>query len=144
MCTMYISVLRVSVFIFKKNTHTTTLWLKKKKWNGEALLTGHPPHHNNSGMIQPAKGVGTELKTSFTSKGPLIELWFLAWKSLCESVRPPEVGPPLKSWDELPSTPMTWEKTTPDANCKRFYYQLAEDEVLLQCRAGKLDSKLQQ
>jgi hypothetical protein len=25
---------------------------------------------------------------------------------------------------------MTREKTTPDANCKRFYYQLAEDELL--------------
>jgi hypothetical protein len=48
-------------------------------------------------------------------------------------VKPPEAGPPLKSWDELASTPMTREKTTPDANCKRFYYQLAEDELLALC-----------
>jgi hypothetical protein len=33
---------------------------------------------------------------------------------------------------------MTGEKTTPDANCKRFY-QLAEDKLLLQCRAGEFD-----
>jgi hypothetical protein len=32
---------------------------------------------------------------------------------------------------------MTGEKTTPDANCKRLYYQLAEDELLLS-RAGEL------
>jgi hypothetical protein len=44
----------------------------------------------------------------------------------------PEAGPPLKSRDELASIP-----PTPDANCKRFYYQLAEDELLEQCRAGK-------
>jgi hypothetical protein len=52
----------------------------------------------------------------------------------CET---PEAGPPLKSPDELASTPMTREKTTPDANsnCKRFYYQLAEDQVL--CHAGQ-------
>ena len=46
-------------------------------------------------------------------------------------VRPPKLGrPPLKSRDELAGTPMTREKTTPDANCKRLYYQLAEDELL--------------
>jgi hypothetical protein len=45
----------------------------------------------------------------------------------------------LKSRDELASTPVTQEKTTPDANCKRFYYQLAEDKVPLLCRAGVLD-----
>jgi hypothetical protein len=33
---------------------------------------------------------------------------------------------------------MTREKTTPDANCKRFYYQLAE-ELLPVCRAGEFD-----
>jgi hypothetical protein len=27
----------------------------------------------------------------------------------------------------------------PDANCKRFYYELAEDEVPLLCRAGEFD-----
>jgi hypothetical protein len=32
---------------------------------------------------------------------------------------------------------MTREKTTPDANCKRFYYQLAEEELLTPCRAGE-------
>jgi hypothetical protein len=37
---------------------------------------------------------------------------------------------------------MTREKTVPDANCKRFYYQLAEDEVPLQCRAGEFDPEL--
>jgi hypothetical protein len=34
---------------------------------------------------------------------------------------------------------MTREKTTPDANCKRFYYQLAEDKVPPLCRAGEFD-----
>ena len=41
----------------------------------------------------------------------------------------PDAGPLLKSWDELASTPITREKTTPDANCKKFYYQLAEDRT---------------
>jgi hypothetical protein len=45
----------------------------------------------------------------------------------------------LNSQDELNSTPVSPEKTTPDANCKRFYYQQAEDEVLPPCRAGKFD-----
>jgi hypothetical protein len=49
-----------------------------------------------------------------------------------------EAGPPLKFWDELAGTPMTQEKTTPDANCKRLYYQLAEDELLPPRRAGEL------
>jgi hypothetical protein len=34
---------------------------------------------------------------------------------------------------------MAREITTPDANCKRFYYQLAEDEVPPPCRAGEFD-----
>jgi hypothetical protein len=34
---------------------------------------------------------------------------------------------------------MSQEKTTPDANCKRFYYQLAEDEPLMPCRVGEFD-----
>jgi hypothetical protein len=34
---------------------------------------------------------------------------------------------------------MTREKTTPDANCKRFYYQLAEDKLLAPCRAGEFN-----
>jgi hypothetical protein len=34
---------------------------------------------------------------------------------------------------------MTQEKTTPDANCKRFYYQLAGDKLLVQHRAGEFD-----
>jgi hypothetical protein len=34
---------------------------------------------------------------------------------------------------------MTREKTTPDANYKRLYYQLAEDELLLQRRVGEFD-----
>jgi hypothetical protein len=34
---------------------------------------------------------------------------------------------------------MTREKTAPDENYKRFYYQLAEDEVPLPCRAGEFD-----
>jgi hypothetical protein len=55
------------------------------------------------------------------------------------TVRPPEAGPPLKSQDELASTPMTQEKAIPDANCKRFYYQLAEDKLLVPHRAGKFD-----
>jgi hypothetical protein len=46
-----------------------------------------------------------------------------------ECCKTPEAGPPLKSWDELANTRMTGEKTTPDANCKRFYYQLAENET---------------
>ena len=49
----------------------------------------------------------------------------------------PEAGSQLKSRDELASTPMIQKKTTPDANCKRFYYQLAEDKLPLLCRAGE-------
>jgi hypothetical protein len=37
---------------------------------------------------------------------------------------------------------MTQEKTTPDANCKRFYYQLAEDELLEACRAGEFNPEV--
>jgi hypothetical protein len=37
---------------------------------------------------------------------------------------------------------MTREKTTSDANCKRFYYQLSEDELLVPCRAGEFDPEL--
>jgi hypothetical protein len=55
---------------------------------------------------------------------------------LCKT---PEAGSLLKSQDELASTPVTREKTIPDANCKRFYYQLAEDEVPLLCMAGEFD-----
>jgi hypothetical protein len=51
----------------------------------------------------------------------------------------PEAEPQLKSQNELASTPITREETTPDANCKRFYYQLAEDEVPPPCRAGELN-----
>jgi hypothetical protein len=51
----------------------------------------------------------------------------------------PDAGPLLKSLDELANTPTSREKTTPDANCKRFYYQLAEDKVPPPCRAGKFD-----
>jgi hypothetical protein len=51
---------------------------------------------------------------------------FLGW---CKT---PEAGPPLKSQNELASTPMIRENPTLDANCKRFYYQLAEDELLSQ------------
>jgi hypothetical protein len=47
--------------------------------------------------------------------------------------------PQLKSRDELAGTSMTQEKTTPDANCKRLYCQLAEDELLLLCRAGEFN-----
>jgi hypothetical protein len=49
----------------------------------------------------------------------------------------PDAGPLLKSQDELANTPTSVEKTTPDASCKRFYYQLAEDEPLLPRRAGE-------
>ena len=53
-------------------------------------------------------------------------------------VRPPKLGrPPLKSRDELAGTPITREKTTPDANCKKLYCQLAEDELFLPHRAGE-------
>jgi hypothetical protein len=55
------------------------------------------------------------------------------------SYKTPEAGPLLKSWDELAGTPMTWEKTTPDANCKNFYYQLAEEELFTPQRAGEFD-----
>jgi hypothetical protein len=34
---------------------------------------------------------------------------------------------------------MTREKTTPDANCKRFYYQLAEDELLVLSRTREFN-----
>jgi hypothetical protein len=57
----------------------------------------------------------------------------------CGFCKTPEAGPLLKSQDELAGTPMTPEKTTPDANCKRLYYQLAEDELLSLCRAGEFD-----
>jgi hypothetical protein len=62
--------------------------------------------------------------------------WPVMSKGKCKT---PEAGPPFKSWDELASTPMTREKTTPDANCKSLYYQLAEEELLLSCRAGEFD-----
>jgi hypothetical protein len=39
---------------------------------------------------------------------------------------------------------MTGEKTTPDANCKRLYYQLVEDEHLPMHRAGEFDPKQEQ
>jgi hypothetical protein len=39
----------------------------------------------------------------------------------------------------LANTPTSREITTPDANCKRFYYQLAEDEPLEPFRAGEFD-----
>jgi hypothetical protein len=58
---------------------------------------------------------------------------------ILDNCKTPEAGPPLKSGDELASTPMIREKTTPDANCKRFYYQVAEDEVPPLCRAGEFD-----
>ena len=58
------------------------------------------------------------------------------------TVRAPDAGPPLKSRDELAHTPTSQEKTTPDANCKRFYYQLAEGKVPLPCRAGEFDPEL--
>jgi hypothetical protein len=35
---------------------------------------------------------------------------------------------------------VTQEKTTPDANCKRLYYQLSEDKLLLLWRAGEFDT----
>jgi hypothetical protein len=56
----------------------------------------------------------------------------------------PNAGPPLKSRDELANTPTSREKTTPDANCKRFYYQLAEDKVPppAACPAGQGSSTL--
>jgi hypothetical protein len=60
--------------------------------------------------------------------------WRDPW--LCKT---PDAGPPLKSPDELANTPISREKTTPDANCKRFYYQLAEDELLEPRRAGEFD-----
>jgi hypothetical protein len=57
-------------------------------------------------------------------------------------VRPLKLGrPQLKSWDELASTQMTQEKTTPDANCKRLYCQLAEEELLSPCRAGEFNQE---
>ena len=61
----------------------------------------------------------------------------------CVYVRPQKLGrPQLKSLDELASTPMTREKTTADANCKRLYCQLAEDELLLPRRVGEFDPDL--
>ena len=62
-----------------------------------------------------------------------------SWITRSRECKTPGAGPPLKSWDELASTPVTQEKTTPDANCKRFYYQLAEDKVPTPCRAGEFD-----
>ena len=53
----------------------------------------------------------------------------------------PEAGPPLKSRDKLAGTPVTQEKTTPDANCKRLYCQLAEEELLSPCRAGEFNQE---
>jgi hypothetical protein len=67
------------------------------------------------------------------------------WHQSCSCIKPsyrcknPEAGPLLKYQDELASTPMTREKTTPDANRKRFYYQVAEGELLPLCRAGEFD-----
>ena len=49
---------------------------------------------------------------------------------------------PLKTQDELASTPVTQEKTTTDAKCKRYYYKLAEEKVPLPSRAGEFDTEL--
>jgi hypothetical protein len=75
------------------------------------------------------------------SYGNLEYLFYIDFYSLFkhDTVRPPDAGPLLKSQDELANTPMSREKTTPDAYCKRFYYQLAEDEVPLPRRAGEFD-----
>jgi hypothetical protein len=100
--------------------------------------------------------VKTELlKSSYNShsKGKKSEVFFILFiylKSLFPQlftmrhrwwftdVRQPKLGrPQLKSCNELAGTPITLEKTTPDANCKRLYCQLAEDELLLLCRAGE-------
>ena len=69
----------------------------------------------------------------------VFSLVFLVGGELLRDCKTPEAGPLLKSRDELASTPVSREKTTPDANCKRFYYQLAEDEVPPLCRAGEFD-----
>ena len=61
------------------------------------------------------------------------------------TVRPPKLWSPLlKSRDELACTPITGEKITPDANCKRLYCQIAEEDLLSPCRAGEFDPHWQQ
>ena len=61
---------------------------------------------------------------------------------MCKTLKMDLLSSPLKSSDEMASTQMTCEKSTPDANCKRFYYQLAKDKLLPLCRAGAYDSEM--
>ena len=66
----------------------------------------------------------------------------LVYFAAVRGVRPLKLGRPLlKSRDELAGTPITREKTTPDANCKRLYCQLAEDELLLLLREQEFNSR---
>jgi hypothetical protein len=51
----------------------------------------------------------------------------------------PETGKTSAQVPGRAGTPITQEKTTPDANCKRLYCQLAENELLLPHRAGEFD-----
>lgn len=44
-----------------------------------------------------------------------------------------------RSWASAQVRGWTGPITTPDANGKRLYYQLAEDELLTLCRAGEFD-----
>ena len=93
------------------------------------LLSGLPGNVQGVKDRNDCAGRGSRIKLSLVGQ----------FKSVSShgTLRLQKLGrPQLKSWDELAGTPMTREKTTPDANCKRLYYQLAEDELLLHIEHG--------
>ena len=89
----------------------------------KVLLSGLP------GSVQ-----GVKVGNDCAGRGTRIKLLLVGqFKSISRqgTVRLQKLGrPQLKSWDKLAVIPMTHEKTTPDANCKRLYYHLAEDKLI--------------
>ena len=86
------------------------------------LLSGLPGNVQGVKDRNDCAGRGSRIKLSLVGQ----------FKSVSRhgTLRLQKLGrPQLKSWDELDGTPMTQEKTTPDANCKKLYYQLAEDKL---------------
>ena len=92
------------------------------------LLSGLPGNVQGVKDRNDCAGRGSRIKLSLVGQ----------FKSVSShgTLRLQKLGrPQLKSWDELDGTPMTQEKTTPDANCKKLYYQLAEDKPFCLHRA---------
>jgi hypothetical protein len=86
------------------------------------LLSGLPGNVQGVKDRNDCAGRGSRIKLSLVGQ----------FKSVSRhgTLRLQKLGrPQIKSWDELAGTPMTREKTTPDANCKKLYYQLAEDRL---------------